>query len=112
MRCAEDASRIIGPHLVLITLEHAKNPNAPIHPFLVQVVLQVFLNTFCFEKIAMWALSEPVHGVYLRSLYQAIREKGETITIYSVIIKLLSELSHLQRNKQCPVVGVLLLGPS
>ena len=86
MRCAEDASRIIGPHLVLITLEHAKNPNAPIHPFLVQVVLQVFLNTFCFEKIAMWALSEPVHGVYLRSLYQAIREKGETITTCSVQI--------------------------
>ena len=78
IRCIEDASRLIGPHLVFATREHAKNPEAPVHPFLVQVVLQVFLNTFCVEKIRMWAPSEPIHDDYIRSLYQAIWEKGKT----------------------------------
>jgi len=95
IRCAEDASRLIGPYLVLATHEHAKNPDAPVHPFLVQVVLQVFLNTFCVEKIRMWATSEPIHDDYLRSLYQAICEKGGTISIVFCYYKIADELSHL-----------------
>ena len=79
IRCVEDASRLIGPYLVRAAHEHAKNPDAPVHPFLVQVVLQVFLNTFCVEKIRMWAPSEPIHDDYIRTLYQAIWEKGKTV---------------------------------
>ena len=107
IRCAEYVSRLIGPYLVLATHEHAKNPDVPVHPFLVQVVLQVFLNTFCVEKIRMWAPSEPIHDDYLRSLYQAIWEKGEAV---NDSFRHLTEFIHLQRNKRCRGAGVLSLG--
>jgi len=108
IRCAEDASRLIGPYLVRATHEHAKNPDAPVHPFLVQVVLQVFLNTFCVEKIRMWAPSEPIHDDYIRSLYQAIWEKGKTVNNSFRYYR--TEFIHLQRNKRCRGAGVLSLG--
>jgi len=110
--CVEDVSRLIGPYLVLVTREHAKNPDAPVHLFLVQVVLQVFLNTFCVEKIRMWAPSEPIHDDYLRSLYQAIWEKGETMSIVFFYYKIADGLSHFQRNKQCLGIGVHSLDPN
>jgi len=110
IRCAEDASRLIGRYLVLATHEHAKNPDAPVHPFLVQVVLQVFLNTFCVEKIRMWAPSEPIHDDYIRSLYQAIWEKGKNAN--NSFGYYLTEFIHLQRNKRCRGAGVLSLGPN
>ena len=76
-RRTEDTSKIIGSQLVQITLDQARNSDAPVHPFLVQVILQVFLNAFCVGKIMMWTPDNRIKNDFLNSLYQGIREKGK-----------------------------------
>jgi len=76
-RRTEDTSKIIGSQLVQITLDQARNSDAAVHPFLVQVILQVFLNAFCVEKIMMWTPDNRIKNDFLNSLYQGIWEKGK-----------------------------------
>ena len=77
IRHAEDASSIIGPYLILVASDQARNLEAPVHPFLVQVILQAFLNAFCVEKMMMWTPDNRIGNDFLDTLYQSICENGK-----------------------------------
>jgi len=74
---AADSVQMIGELMTDLLISQSQKPEPDVNPFIVQVVLQIFMVKFCVSKIQSWYPGDSTIGEFLTAIYSVIRSTEE-----------------------------------
>ena len=110
---AAESVQMVGELMTSLLISQSQKPEPDVNPFIVQVVLQIFMVKFCVSKIQSWYPGDSTIGEFLTAIYAQIRSTGKCLILIQHPIFLPDPMisSSPQRNKPFQADGVLLLVP-